>query len=85
MHIIQQVDPDVEGPQSADQFCEQELENVSKMKDPNMGRVSNSHSNSLPHHLPPLLTHFLHQFQHSYLKCISYPIHGYSMLAYYSS
>ena len=34
-----------------------------------MGRVSRSHVNSLPHHQPPLLTHFLHQFQHSYLRC----------------
>ena len=59
----------MEGPQAAESIHEEELENVCKVKDPNIGRVSRSHVNSLPHHLPPLLTHFLYQFPHSYFRC----------------
>jgi len=60
----------VEGPQASEHIDAGELENVSKVKDPNMGRVSRSHVKSLPHLLPPLLTHFLHQFQHYYFTLL---------------
>ena len=64
-----QSNPDVEGPQAAEHTLhEEELENVSKVKDPNGGRVSGSHVISFSHDLPPLLNHFLHQFQCSYFK-----------------
>ena len=60
--ILQQSNPDVEGPQAAEHTLhEEELENVSKVKDPNGGRVSGSHVISFSHDLPPLWNHFLHQ------------------------
>ena len=44
MNILQQSNPDVEGSQAAEHTLhEEELENVSKVKDPNGGRVSRSH------------------------------------------
>ena len=59
----------MERPQAAEHTLhEEELENVSKVKDPNGGRVSGSHVISFSHDLPPLLNHFLHQFQCSYFN-----------------
>ena len=51
MNTLQQGNPDVEGPQAAEHTLhEEELENVSKVKDPNGGRVSGSHVISFSHH-----------------------------------
>ena len=48
--ILQQRNPDVEGSQAAEHALhEEELENVSKVKDPNGGRVS---GNPLPTPVP---------------------------------
>ena len=74
----------MEGPQASEHIHAGKLENISKLKKPNMGRISRSHVSTLPHHLLPLLTHFLHQFQQSYLTLLgpcAYRCHETSMMS----